>query len=145
MKELLCGHQNDTPISRNGSVIFLFRRKNNITGIIYLDQSDKRVIFMQHGASPHTKQQISKCMGIYAGRRDAPIPWPSRSPDLTPLDFFSGTERNSKFDAFAEGCYDSHQKVHPVTPKMYSTCEVKTSIIFMSATARQRTNGAHIE
>lgn len=145
MKEFFCELKNDTPISRNGSVIFLFRRKNNITGIIYLDQSDKRVFFMQYGAPPHIKQQISKCMGIYAGRRDAPIPWPSRSPDLTPLDFFPGAERNSKFDAFAEGCSDSHQKVHTVTPEMYSTCEVKTSIICMSATARQRTNGAHIE
>lgn len=32
-----------------------------------------------------------------------------------------------------------------VTPEMYSTCEVKTSIIFKSITARQRTNGALIE
>lgn len=70
----------------------------------------------------------------------------SRSPDLTPLDFFSGAERNSKFDAFAEGCYDSHKKcIGTVTPEMYSTCKVKNSIIFMSATARQRTNRAHIE
>lgn len=128
---MLCGRQNDTPISRNGSVIFPFRRKNNITSIIiYLDQSDKRDIFIQYGAPPHTKQQISKCMGIYAERRDAPIPWPY------PFGLLSGAGRNSKFDAFAEGCCDSHQKEHTVTREMYITCEVKTSIIFMSATAR---------
>lgn len=83
---------------------------------------------------------------IYAGRRDAPIPWPSRSTDLTPLGFFLGQKEIQNLMHLRKGVTIVIKKcIGRVTPEMYSTCEVKTSIIFKSVTARQRTNGAHIE
>ncbi|GFG36095.1 hypothetical protein Cfor_03668 [Coptotermes formosanus] len=48
--------------------------------------------FQQDGAPPHYHRDVRKCLNTrFPGRwigRAAPIPWPPRSPDLTPLDFF---------------------------------------------------------
>ena len=51
-----------------------------------------RVIFMQDGAPPHfccfvTDVLNERFPDVWIGR-GGPIPWPSRSPDLSPLDFF---------------------------------------------------------
>lgn len=87
---------------------FFFAEKT-INGIIYLDmleqflfpqiedieqQAGHRIIFMQDGAPPHHRLDVRDTLNNrfpngWIGR-DAPIPWPPRSPDLTPLDFFSG-------------------------------------------------------
>jgi len=51
-----------------------------------------RVIFMQDGAPPHFNCFVTDVLNerfpdAWIGR-DGPIPWPPRSPDLSPLDFF---------------------------------------------------------
>jgi len=51
-----------------------------------------RVIFMQDGAPPHFSWFLTDVLnetypGAWIGR-GGPIPWPPRSPDLSPLDFF---------------------------------------------------------
>jgi len=51
-----------------------------------------RVIFMQDGAPPHFSCFVTDVLSerfpdAWIGR-DGPIPWPPRSPDLPPLDFF---------------------------------------------------------
>jgi len=74
-------------------------------GIVYLDlleqfvfpqietfekETVSRVIFMQEGAPPHFScvvTDVERFPDAWIGR-GAPIPWPSRSPDLSPLDFF---------------------------------------------------------
>jgi hypothetical protein len=43
------------------------------------DDHEGRMHFQQDGAPPHPGRWIG---------RAAPLPWPPRSPDLTPLDFF---------------------------------------------------------
>uniref|UniRef100_V5GPN0 Transposable element Tc3 transposase n=1 Tax=Anoplophora glabripennis TaxID=217634 RepID=V5GPN0_ANOGL len=60
-----------------------------------LDLETRRNMWlMQDGAPPHYSRQVRRHLNnIFANRWigrgwDAPQPWPPRSPDLTPLDFF---------------------------------------------------------
>lgn len=55
-------------------------------------QGQRNIIFQQDGAPPHWALAVRdwldrKFPGRWIGR-GGPIPWPPRSPDLTPLDFF---------------------------------------------------------
>ncbi|KAG8274617.1 hypothetical protein J6590_103969 [Homalodisca vitripennis] len=56
------------------------------------DDRERNVFYMQDGAPPHYLSDVrdflnDRIPGQWIGR-DAPIAWPPRSPDLTPLDFF---------------------------------------------------------
>jgi hypothetical protein len=80
--------------------------ETTITGIVYLDmlqqflvpQSDEddegRIHFQQDSAPPHYLGEVREYFSThFPGRwinRAAPIAWPSRSPDLTLLDFSYG-------------------------------------------------------
>jgi hypothetical protein len=50
------------------------------------------IILQQDGAPPHWGLQVRACLdGTFPGTwisRDGLMPWPTRSPDITPLDFF---------------------------------------------------------
>ncbi|PNF13977.1 hypothetical protein B7P43_G08668, partial [Cryptotermes secundus] len=76
-----------------------FYMETTITGIVYLDmlqefliQQEGRIHFQQDGAPPHYLGEVREYLNTrFPGRwigRAAPIAWPPRSPDLTPLDFF---------------------------------------------------------
>jgi hypothetical protein len=56
------------------------------------DDHEGRMHFQQDGAPPHYNTDVRKCHRTrFPGRwigRAAPILWPPRHPDLTPLDFF---------------------------------------------------------
>ena len=80
-----------------------FFAKKSITARIYLDiltgyvspqleQYKLQVIFQQDGAPPHWGFEICQFLNeTFPDRwigRDDPIPWPPRSPDITPLNFF---------------------------------------------------------
>ena len=49
-------------------------------------------IFQQDGAPPHCGSHVRRILdATFPNRwieRDGPTPWPPRSPDITPLDFF---------------------------------------------------------
>ena len=81
---------------------FVFAKKS-ITAQIYLDvlteylspkleQSQLQGIFQQEGAPPHWGIEVCQFLNkTFSDRwigRDGPIPWPPRSPDITPLNFF---------------------------------------------------------
>ena len=59
-----------------------------------LDEDDQegRIQFQQDGAPPHYLGEVREYLNTrFPGRwigRAAPIAWPPRSPNLTPLDFF---------------------------------------------------------
>jgi hypothetical protein len=57
-----------------------------------LDDHQPDVVFQQDGAPPHWARIVREFLDMhFSGRwvgRDAPIPWPPRSPDIMPLDFF---------------------------------------------------------
>ena len=59
-----------------------------------LAQMEDDVIFQQDGAPPHWGLRMRASLdqhlpGQWIGR-GGPTPWPARSPDMTPLDFFGG-------------------------------------------------------
>ena len=56
-----------------------------------LIDSQTTIIFQQDGAPPHWGLRVRQFLDetfsdLWIGR-DGPIPWPPRSPDITPLDF----------------------------------------------------------
>jgi hypothetical protein len=55
------------------------------------EDHEGRLHFQQDGAPPRYHRDVHKCLKtVFPGRwigRAAPIPWPSRSPDLTALEF----------------------------------------------------------
>jgi hypothetical protein len=62
--------------------------------VFWFDEGDQegRIHFQQDGAPPHYLGEVREYLNTrFPGRwigRAAPIAWPPRSPDLTPLDFF---------------------------------------------------------
>lgn len=144
---------------------FFFAEKT-INGIVYLDmleqflfpqledieaQGGERVILMQDGAPPHYLQLVrdtlnNKFPNGWIGR-GAPIAWPPRSPDLTPLDFFLwGYVKNI---VYAEKIRDlPHLRarifasIATVTPEMLHNTWREVEYRFDICRA---TNGAHIE
>lgn len=77
--------------------------ENTVTGNSYLDMLvnfavpqvehlQPTIIFQQDGAPPHWSRNVRDYLNeTFPNRwigRDGPIPWPPRSPDITPLDFF---------------------------------------------------------
>ena len=62
--------------------------------LVQLDEDDQegRIHFQQDGAPPHYLGEVHEYLNTrFPGRwigRAAPIAWPPRSPDLTPMDFF---------------------------------------------------------
>ncbi|XP_023725909.1 uncharacterized protein LOC111874552 [Cryptotermes secundus] len=82
-----------------------FFMERTITGSVYLDMlqeflipqldeddQEGRIHFQQDGAPPHYLGEVHEYLNArFPGRwigRAAPIAWPPRSPDLTPLEFF---------------------------------------------------------
>jgi hypothetical protein len=55
-------------------------------------QGNSAIFFQQDGAPPHWAQSVRDFLDVaFTSRwigRGGPIPWPPRSPDLTPMDFF---------------------------------------------------------
>jgi hypothetical protein len=88
---------------RNRIIGPFFFIENTITANVYLDMLmnfevpqledlQPHVIFQQDVAPPHLGLCVSDFLNEqfpdrWTGR-DGPIPWPPRSPDITPLDFF---------------------------------------------------------
>ena len=57
-----------------------------------LEEFQPWIIFQQDGAPPHWGSHVRRFLdATFPNRwtgRDGPTPWPPRSPDITPLDFF---------------------------------------------------------
>ncbi|KFM56612.1 hypothetical protein X975_18900, partial [Stegodyphus mimosarum] len=81
---------------------FFFTEKT-VSSVVYLDMLENfvfpqleelqpRVFLQQDGAPPHWGTIVRSSLNDhFTGRwigRGSPIPWPPRSPDITPLDFF---------------------------------------------------------
>lgn len=90
----------------SGHVIGPFFIEGNLTGDRYLQLLREEIVpainnltadinltwFQQDGAPPHFTREVREFLDVtfpnrWIGRR-GPIEWPSRSPDLSPLDFF---------------------------------------------------------
>ena len=103
-------HERDTPkvnvwcgLTRNSVIEPFFFIEATVTGHVYLDMLQNSVIdqrppgsiFQQDGAPPHYYRQVREFLNanfsdMWIGRGAGPLAWPSRSPDVIPLDFFLG-------------------------------------------------------
>ena len=66
-----------------------------------LEESQSCIIFQQNGAPPHWVSNVHRFLdATFPNRwtgRDGLTPWPPRSPDITPLDFFMGYVKDKVF------------------------------------------------
>jgi hypothetical protein len=114
-----------------------------------LDEDDKegRIHFQQDGLGEVREYLTTRFPGRCNGRA-APIAWPPRSPDLTPLDFFLyGFDKNRLFvPTLSANLVELRTRitapVAEVTPEMLRG--VWQEIDYMSDVCRI-TNGSHIE
>ncbi|CAL1291506.1 unnamed protein product [Larinioides sclopetarius] len=133
------------------SSCFFLDADKNCKFIIFYMLSLNNYSLVSDGAPPHFSLSVRKALnGKYPDSwigRDGPIPWPARSPDLTPLDFFFwGYIKNI---VHSERIADiSHLKrriiaaIETVTPDMlFKTWK---EIDYRLDVCRA-TNGAHIE
>jgi hypothetical protein len=110
----------------------------------------KNFIFEQDGAPPHFHRNVTTFLdetfpGRWVGRR-GPTAWPPRSPDLTPLDFFTWgllrtlcTEENSNLADLRQGIIEAVELItrHMLINK-WKKLENRLDIC-------RATTGAHIE
>ncbi len=82
------------PDTLNGALYldFLQHTLPTLLDELNLDQNERdKIIFQQDGAPPHfsndVRQWLTENYPTWIGRA-GPVPWPARSPDLSPLDFF---------------------------------------------------------
>lgn len=111
----------------------------------------QKVYFQQDGAPPHnsrhTRSNLHRQFGIQWIGTYGPIPWPPRSPDLTPLDFFMwGYLKNELY----KKKYDSVQELKDsLTTIMYgirpNTLSAATRSVSKRVNLCIRQNGDHFE
>ena len=111
----------------------------------------RMVIFMQDGAPPHFNCFVTDVLNerfpdAWIGR-GGPIPWPPRSPDLSPLDFFLwGYIKNIVYAKKIRNIQQLQERITSATETVtrdmiQKTCK-ETEFRLDVSTA---TNGAHIE
>ena len=114
-------------------------------------ETGQRVIFMQDGAPPHHLLAVRDALNArfpngWIGR-EAPILWPPRSPDLTPMDFFLwGYVKNIVYAEKIRDLVHLRERITAalttVTPEMIQRTWSEIDYRFDICRA---TNGAHIE
>lgn len=140
---------------------FFFAEKT-INGAVYLDmlenflfpqleEIEDRIIFQQDGAPPHYHNSVTDALNMrfplrWIGR-GGPIPWPPRSPDITPLDFFCwGYVKNIVYSENIRDLEHLRQRIvdafQTITPDMLD--RVWKEVDYRLDVCRA-TNGAHIE
>lgn len=144
----------------------------NLNGAIYLDflqnilpnllgVPQDAIIFQQDGAPPHTTLAVRRFLSdTYEnwignmGRRhvedveDGPIPWPARSPDLTPMDFFFWG--HIKEHVYGGGAINNQEEMkHRIREAFNSVSPITLQAVRRSFRQRLeeciRQNGGHIE
>ena len=116
------------------------------------DDQEERIHFQQDGAPPHYLGEVreylnTRFLGRWIGRA-APIAWPPRSPDLTPLDFFLwGFVKDRLFvPPLPANVVELRTRitaaVAKVTPEMLRTVWQETDYMWNVC---RITNGSHIE
>jgi len=144
---------------------FFFSEKT-IIGVVYLDLLEQyvflqieifeqeivsRVIFMQDGAPPHFSCFVTDVLNerfpdAWIGR-GGPIPWPLRSPDLSPLDFFLW--RYIKNTVYGEKIRNIQQMQESISSAIETVTRDMIQKTWQEIEFRlnvsRATNGAHIE
>ena len=110
-----------------------------------------RVNFLQDGAPPHFSCFVTDVLnGRFPDswiRRDGPIPWPPRRPDLSPLDFFLwGYTKNIVFAEKIRNIQHLQERITSAIETVTRDMIQKTwQEIEFRLDVFRATNGAHIE
>lgn len=139
-----------------------FFAEQTISGIVYLDMLEnfvmpqledlgENVIFQHDGAPAHwsllVRSFLDQTMPERWIGRNGPIPWPPRSPDITPLDFFLwGFVKDRVYTTKVNDLYDLRERISAViasiTPDMleatWREAELRLDLL-------RATNGSNIE
>jgi len=139
-----------------------FFNEATITADVYLDflteylapqliDLQPTIIFQQDGAPPHWGRHVRQFLNqTFPDRwigRDGPIPWPPRSPDITPLDFFLwGYVKDIVYQTKVRDIADLKQRIRnaiatidgPMLQRTWQEIEYRLDVL-------RATNGAHIE
>lgn len=139
-----------------------FFAERTITGDIYLDmlteyvipqleEFQPQIIFQQDGAPPHWNLNVRNHLDtVFPGRwigRDGPIPWPPRSPDITPMDFSVwGFVKDTVYKTKVNNIAELRQKIIEAfqTIDPYQLQNTWRELEYRLETLRA-TNGEHIE
>ena len=117
-----------------------------------LNDLQPTIIFQQDGAPPHWGLHVHGFLyPTFPHRwigRDGPIPWPPRSPDITPLDFFLwGYVKDIVYRAKIRDITDLKQRV--ITNAIATIDEAMLQRTWREIEYRlhvlRATNGAHVE
>lgn len=112
----------------------------------------RRLVFQQDGAPPHSTNAVRHFLNAnyrepWIGR-NGPIPWPPRSPDLTPMDFFLwGCMKEEVYSATINTCEQLIDRIFIAARKIQ---EKMNNINLVEETGRRimyciQENGGHIE
>jgi transposase len=139
-----------------------FFQENNINGNIYIDMLENfafpqleelqpNVIFQQDGAPPHWKRFVRDCLDQkFPNRwigRGGPTPWPPRSPDITPCDFFVwGFVKDRVYASKVDNKEELRERIrrafdeidHSILRRVWSELECRLDFL-------RANNGKHIE
>ncbi|CAH2101036.1 unnamed protein product [Euphydryas editha] len=83
---------------RLNNVSYLDILKSAVNDMLYdVPLSNRKNLFYQHGGAPanyqtQVREHLNKTFGDRWIGRGGPVPWPARSPDLTPLDYYLWAE-----------------------------------------------------
>ena len=109
------------------------------------------VIFQQDGAPPHWALRVRRSLNEHFPNRwigrDGPIPWPARSPDVTPLDFFFwGFVKGRVFKTPVHDIEDLKQRIREATEEVNINMLTNTwKELLRRLKFLRENNGIHIE
>src|SRR5215469_14982797 len=116
-----------------------------------LEATGRQITFGLDGAPPHFGFVVRDALNDrFPGRwigRAAPIPWPPRSPDLTPLDFYLWG--HVKDMMYSEKIHNLQHLVHRITQAIESITTDNLASVWREVDNRldicRACNGQHIE
>ena len=114
--------------------------------------NSQRLFFMQDGAPPHWARAVRDWLDITFGERwigrGGPVPWPPRSPDLTPMDFWFWGDL--KWRVYAGNHFhtieDLKEKIQRCVTEISDEVRISAVSSFRNRLIRcSENNGGHIE
>lgn len=119
--------------------------------LVIPEEQRNRIIFMQDGAPPHYSRAVREYLNgrfdTWIGR-DGVVPWPPRSPDLTPLDFFVwGYLKEKIYSSPVANEEDLRGRIRNTAEELQQELSLRITVGAMRKRARAciRQNGGHFE
>lgn len=131
---------------------FLQNELPNLLEGVPIMESEREIIFQNDGCPAHyrvtVREHLDNCFPDKWIGRAGPIPWPARSPDLTPLDFFVwGRAKELVYTEEITSREHLVEKIVQAFEKMKTEMLLKTTTTEVRNRARKciRNQGSHFE